>query len=60
MRIIKLLSVFAALALAGCGHIVTLYPRGGGEQATGTLNDGSRNMTILLKGIPYTGQFVRG
>ena len=35
-----------ALALAACGHVVTLYPRGGGEQATGTLNDGSRSMSI--------------
>ena len=57
---IKRLAVVAALSLTGCGHIVTLYPRGGGEQATGTLNDGSRNMTINLKGVTYTGQFVRG
>ena len=46
--------------LAGCGHIVTLYPRGGGDQASGTLNDGSRNITVTLKGVTYTGQFVRG
>ena len=56
----RLLISLAALALTACGHIVTLYPRGGGEQATGTLNDGSRNMSITLKGITYTGQFVRG
>jgi hypothetical protein len=48
------------VALSGCGHIVTLYPRGGGEQATGTLNDGSRNMSVSLKGVTYTGQFIRG
>jgi len=36
----RLLILLVALALTGCGHIVTLYPRGGGEQATGTLNDG--------------------
>jgi hypothetical protein len=52
--------LIAAVALAGCGHIVTLYPRGGGDQATGTLNDGSRNMAITLKGVNYSGKFVRG
>ena len=56
----RLLILLVALALTGCGHIVTLYPRGGGEQATGTLNDGSRNMNITLKGTTYSGQFVRG
>jgi hypothetical protein len=48
------------LVLAGCGHVVTLYPRGGGDLATGTLNDGSRNMTVNIKGVTYKGQFVRG
>ena len=57
---IKVIISLAVLALAACGHIVTLYPRGGGEMATGTLNDGSRNMSINLKGITYSGQFVRG
>lgn len=56
----KLGIAISALALTACGHIVTLYPRGGGEQATGTLNDGSRNMSVTLKGVTYTGQFVRG
>lgn len=56
----KLAIAVSALALTACGHIVTLYPRGGGEQATGTLNDGSRNMSVTLKGVTYTGQFVRG
>jgi hypothetical protein len=56
----RLLILLVALALTACGHIVTLYPRGGGEQATGTLNDGSRNMNITLKGTTYSGQFVRG
>jgi hypothetical protein len=55
----KILLIVLA-SLAGCGHVVTLYPRGGGDQATGTLNDGSRNMTIILKGISYSGKFVRG
>jgi len=56
----KFLFSLVALTLTGCGHIVTLYPRGGGDQAIGTLNDGSRNMSVLLKGVNYTGQFVRG
>jgi hypothetical protein len=59
-RTIKVLIALTVLALTACGHIVTLYPRGGGEQATGTLNDGSRNMSINLKGVTYSGQFVRG
>ena len=58
-RYLKTIAAISVLALSGCGHIVTLYPRGGGEQATGTLNDGSRNMSVTLKGATYTGQFVR-
>lgn len=57
---LKTIAVLSVLALSACGHIVTLYPRGGGEQATGTLNDGSRNTSITLKGTTYVGQFVRG
>ena len=57
---LKLIISIAVLALTSCGHIVTLYPRGGGDVATGTLNDGSRNMNITLKGVTYSGQFVRG
>ena len=56
----KLVIAISVFALTACGHIVTLYPRGGGDQATGTLNDGSRNMSVTLKGVTYTGQFVRG
>jgi len=59
-RIIKVIIALSVLALTACGHIVTLYPRGGGEMATGTLNDGSRNISINLKGVTYSGQFVRG
>jgi hypothetical protein len=59
-RTTKVLIALSVLALTACGHIVTLYPRGGGEMATGTLNDGSRNISINLKGVTYSGQFVRG
>ena len=57
---LKVIISLTVLALTACGHIVTLYPRGGGELATGTLNDGSRNMSINLKGVTYSGQFARG
>ena len=57
---LKALAAISILCLTACGHVVTLYPRGGGELATGTLNDGSRNMSITLKGTTYTGQFTRG
>ena len=56
----RLLLSLAVLTLSACGHIVTLYPRGGGEQAIGTLNDGSRNMSVTLKGTTYSGKFVPG
>lgn len=56
----KAIAALFVLTLSACGHIVTLYPRGGGDQATGTLNDGSRNMSVTLKDTTYTGQFVRG
>jgi len=58
--LIKAIAALSVFALSACGHIVTLYPRGGGEQAIGSLNDGSRNMSVTLKGIIYSGQFVRG
>jgi hypothetical protein len=57
---LKVIISLTVLALTACGHIVTLYPRGGGELVTGTLNDGSRNMSINLKGVTYSGQFVSG
>lgn len=46
--------------LAGCTHTITLYPRGGGEQAAGTVNDGSKNMEVVLRGDMYTGSYVLG
>ena len=52
--------VVMLLALAGCTHTITLYPRGGGDQATGTVNDGSRNMEVRLRGDTYTGSYVLG
>lgn len=48
------------LLLAACSHTVTLYPRGGGEKATGTLNDGAQTMEITLKGKVYRGSYVLG
>ena len=57
---LKVVVLFASIALAGCAQVITLYPRGGGEQATGTLNDGSRNMVVQLKGETYTGSFIPG
>jgi hypothetical protein len=59
-RTFKAIAALSVLALSACGHIVTLYPRGGDDQATGTLNDGSRNMSVNLKGSTYTGKFVPG
>jgi hypothetical protein len=48
------------LALTACTHTITLYPRGGGEQATGTVNDGSKNMEVQLRGDTYAGSYVLG
>lgn len=56
----RLIAICALLALSGCAQVLTLYPRGGGEQATGTLNDGSREMTVQLKGETYAGSYVSG
>ncbi len=56
----RLSIIFCAALLVACSHTITLYPRGGGEQATGTLNDGSRSMEVTLKGETYSGDFVRG
>ncbi len=47
------------LLLSACSHTVTLFPRGGGDIATGTLNDGNRDVVVHLQGKTYTGKFVR-
>jgi hypothetical protein len=45
--------------LAACSHTVMMYPRGGGETGTGTLNDGTREIVVTLKGKQFSGKFVR-
>lgn len=56
----KSLILLPVLLLAACSHTVTLYPRGGGETATGTLNDGGHSMEITLKGEVYRGNYILG
>jgi hypothetical protein len=56
----RYLAGLVALALTACGHVVTLYPRGGGEQATGTLNDGSRTLSLTVKATTYSGSYALG
>jgi len=48
------------LLLTGCTHAVTLMPRSGGEKAYGEFNDGSRTMTVTIRGETYTGDYSRG
>ncbi len=36
-----------------------MYPRGGGEVGFGSLNDGTREIQVLLNGNKYSGKFVR-
>jgi hypothetical protein len=55
----KQLLVFVLPFMVACSHTVTLYPRGGGDIGAGTLNDGSREISVTLKGRLYTGKFVR-
>lgn len=57
MQKLVLLSFFPILA--ACSHTVTMYPRGGGEIGTGSLNDGNREIVVTLKGKQYAGKFVR-
>ncbi|MBL8339517.1 MAG: hypothetical protein JNM97_22315 [Rhodoferax sp.] len=57
MRLLPLLSL---MLLSACTHTVTLFPRGGGEQAMGTLNDMSKEIEINLKGDKYTGTYTTG
>lgn len=45
--------------LAACSHTVTMYPRWGGDVVTGSLNDGTREIQLMVKGKQYTGKFVR-
>ncbi len=53
-------TILAVLLLAGCTHAVTLLPRSGGEKAYGEYNDGSRGMTVTIRGETYTGSYVVG
>lgn len=53
------LAYLFVLLLAGCSYNATLYPRGGGEQATGNY-DGISALTVTLKGATYTGNATRG
>lgn len=59
MLIRKVAVVYGLLAVSACSHTVTLFPRGGGEAGSGTLNDGTREIQLQLKGKQYTGKFVR-
>lgn len=54
-----ILNLAAVSLLSACSHSVSLYPRGAGEVGTGTLNDGTREIVIHLRGKTYTGKFVR-
>lgn len=36
-----------------------MYPRGGGDVGSGSLNDGTREIRVQLKGKQYSGKFVR-
>jgi hypothetical protein len=49
-----------AVTIAGCSHNLTLYPRGGGDLATGTVNRGDRSMQVKLPDGIYTGNYVQG
>lgn len=56
---LKLVLLALLPILAACSHTVTMYPRGGGDIGTGTLNDGTREIVVTLKGKQYAGKFVR-
>lgn len=57
MQRLLLISFFPLLA--ACSHTLTMYPRGSGDLGTGSLNDGTREIHVQLKGKQYTGKFVR-
>jgi hypothetical protein len=49
------------LLLAGCTHDITLFPRGGGDQGIGWVNDGpTHSMEITLRGDKYAGNYILG
>lgn len=56
----SVVAIVSILVLTACSHTITLFPRGGGDQATGTLNDLSKAMEINLKGNRYTGTYSTG
>lgn len=53
-------TIIAAVLLAGCAQTMTLYPRGGGTQATGELRTAEKTMTVTIDGEPYSGDFIGG
>lgn len=56
----RYLAVLITAALTGCAYNVTLYPRGGGDQATGTFDVGSQVLRVTLRGEEYSGRAVAG
>ena len=56
----KKLCLVVLLALGGCAYNVTLYPRGGGEQAIGKLDSASFTITVELNGETYSGRYIAG
>ena len=47
------------LLLAGCAQTMTLFPRGGGPQVSGTLDTVMQRMSIDLDGETYAGDFIK-
>lgn len=47
-------------ALSACAYNLTLYPRGGGDIASGVGHSGNKTIEVTLRGETYTGRYVQG
>jgi hypothetical protein len=54
----RLLVLGALMLLVGCTQTMTLFPRGGGPQVSGTLDTVGQTMSIVLDGETYAGDFM--
>ena len=46
------------LLVASCAQTMTLFPRGGGPQVSGTIDTVTQKMSIALDGETYTGEYI--
>ena len=53
----KLVLICGVLLIQACSHQLSLYPRGGGQVATGVANEAGKTIEIQFEGHLYKGRY---